>query len=187
MPLSFAAEIEDLTQILQTERLILREIDASRDAEFLFALLNAPKFRKYIGDRGVRSIEEAAKFADERYMESYRIHGYGLYVVDLKPDDEDPVGSSIGICGFVRRDTLPEPDIGFAFLPEFEGNGYARESAEAMMQYGRDVLGFERVLAITTLDNVASIGLLKKLGFTESGLFDTAEGETLRLFSYDSN
>lgn len=180
----FAAEIEDLTQILQTERLIVREIDASRDGEFLFELLNTPKFQMYIGDRGVRSVEEAAKFADERYCESYRIHGYGLYVVDLKPDDERPLACPIGICGFVRRETLPEPDIGFAFLPEFEGKGYARESAEAMMQYGRDILGFERVLAITTTDNDASVRLLARLGFTDSGLTDSADGEKLRLFSH---
>lgn len=165
-------------KILETERLILREMNA-RDAAFILDLLNQPSFIKYIGDRGVRDLEGASEFIENRYRESYRVNGYGLYTVELKE-----TGSPIGMCGFVKRDTLPGPDIGFAFLPQYEKKGYAYESAAAVMDYGRNTLRFDRVLAITTTDNEASGRLLEKLGFafdkfTESG------GETLKLFTFE--
>lgn len=166
--------------ILETDRLLLRELEAPRDAEFVLALLNTPKFIKYIGDRGVRSAGEAAAFIDDRYRLSYRLNGYGLYLVEQKPN-----GEPIGLCGFVRRDTLPGPDIGFAFLPQYEGLGFGYESASAILSYGRETLGFGQVLAITSLDNDASRGLLEKLGFAHAEQIDTPEGETLNLFSYD--
>lgn len=147
--------------IIQTERLNIRELDSAADAEFIFALLNMPKFLQFIGDRGVRSTDEAAMFIDERYRQSYRDHGFGLYAVELKGDEQ----KQIGLCGFVKRDHLEFPDIGFAFLPEFERKGYGFESATAVLDHGREKLGFRRVLAITSLDNDASGRLLEKLGF----------------------
>ena len=166
--------------ILETERLILREMDAVSDAEFILKLLNSPKFIEYIGDRGVRTVDEASGFIENRYRQSYRDHGFGLYTVERKDDHRQ-----VGICGFVKRGTLPDPDIGFAFLPEFEGQGYGFESADAVMKYCRDAWGMKRVLAITSLDNDVSVGLLKKLDFTEIGLTDSHDGEKLRLFSSD--
>lgn len=166
-------------KILETERLALRELRTADDAEFVYALLNTPKFIKYIGDRGVHSAKDAADFIENRYRVSYRDNGYGLYVVERKSD-----GVSVGLCGFVKRDTLPGPDVGFAFLPEFEGLGYGYESADAVMKYGRDTLGFIDVLAITSLNNEASIRLLEKLGFTYTGLTDAPDGEKLHLFSH---
>ncbi len=150
-------------QILETERLILRELETT-DAAFILDLLNQPSFIRYIGDRGVRTVEEAGDFIESRYCQSYRDHGFGLYAVVLKSQITDPI-SQIGICGFVRRPGLDDPDIGFAFLPQFEGKGYAFESSAKMLEYGRNDLGIERVLAITTLDNEASVKLLLKLGF----------------------
>ena len=166
-----------MTQITETERLVIREIEES-DAAFMNALLNSPGFLKYIGDRGVRSDEDARRFISERYRKSYADNGYGLYAVLLK-DNLVPVG----MCGFVRRDTLPGPDLGFAFLPEHEGKGYGQESSIAVLRYGREELGFERVLAITTLDNRASIRLLEKLGFTLEKKMDGPDGERLNVFS----
>lgn len=166
-------------RILETERLVIRELDSAVDAETIFELLNTPKFLRYIGDRGVRSVEEARDFIENRYRQSYRDHGYGLYAVELKD------GTAIGMCGFVRRDTLPGPDIGFAFLPEFEGQGYGVESAAAMMEYGREVLGFGEVLAITSLDNHASGHLLEKLGFRFVEEISSG-GEKLRLYASDN-
>ncbi|MBP7376520.1 MAG: GNAT family N-acetyltransferase [Pyrinomonadaceae bacterium] len=166
--------------ILETEHLILRELDSAVDAEFIFALLNTPKFIQYIGDRGVRSVNEAAAFIDGRFVKSYRYHGYGLYAVVRKDDKKQA-----GICGFVKRDHFEFPDIGFAFLPEYERLGYGFESAEAMMVYGRETLGFATVLAITTPDNDASGRLLEKLGFAFTGLIDSPENEKLRLFTSD--
>jgi len=158
-----------------TERLTLREVTRD-DAAFILELLNTPKFIKYIGDRGARSIDDALRYIDERYLASYRDNGYGLYGVG-----ENASGKPIGACGFVRRDALPGPDIGFSFLPEFEGKGYGFESAAAVMKYGREVLGFDKVLAITSLDNAASEKLLTKLGFTFDETIDL-NGESLKLF-----
>src|SRR5437868_3605288 len=93
--------------ILETERLVVREMTED-DADFVFALLNSPGFLKYIGDRGLRSVDDARTFIETRYRQSYRDNGYGLYTVELRSD-----ATPIGICGFVRRDTLPGPDLGF--------------------------------------------------------------------------
>ena len=146
---------------LETERLTIRELDAIDDAEFILNLLNQPSFIRFIGDRGVRTVAESRDFIENRYRQSYRENGFGLYAVDLKRDP----ATQIGICGFVRRPGLDEPDIGFAFLPQYEGFGYAFESSVGVLEYGREMLGIERVMAITTVDNESSIRLLAKLGF----------------------
>jgi RimJ/RimL family protein N-acetyltransferase len=163
-------------QILETNRLILREVTVD-DSQFIFDLLNTPKFKKYIGDRGVNSLEESREFIDTKYRQSYIDHGYGLYAVETKDD-----GKPVGLCGFVRRDTLPGPDIGFAFLPEFEGKGYGFESAKAVMDFGRETLGFTDLFAITSQDNDVSGKLLEKLGFRFDELISMPNGETLKLF-----
>lgn len=165
-------------KILETERLILREIVES-DSEFILDLLNQPSFIKHIGDRNVRTVDDAKDFIENRYRASYAEHGFGLYTVELKKNNVP-----IGICGFVRRDTLPEADIGFAFLPQFERKGYALESATAVMEYGRETLKLKRVLAITSIDNESSGRLLEKLGFEFEGLIKSGD-EQLKLFSTD--
>ncbi len=174
---------EKQIRLIETERLVIRELDAERDAAFILDLLNQPSFIKYIGDRGVRTVDESRDFIENRYRQSYRDHGYGLYTVALKSEIPDP-DSPIGICGFVRRPGLDGPDIGFAFLPQFERQGFALESAAAMMRYGDETLGFTEVFAITTLDNTSSIRLLEKLGFSFEKLVTMPGGdEELRLFS----
>jgi [ribosomal protein S5]-alanine N-acetyltransferase len=163
--------------ITQTERLTLRELTVD-DAEFINELLNSPKFLQYIGDRQVRTPEQAAEFIQTRYRQSYIDHGFGLYAVELKN------GTPIGMCGYVRRESLDGPDIGFAFLPEHERRGYGFESASAMLTYGQETLGFKTIRAITSLDNEASGCLLVKLGFR----FDEEihnNGEILKLFVLD--
>lgn len=166
-------------QILETERLSIRELESELDAEFIHKLLNTPKFLRYIGDRGVRSIDEAANFIEDRYRQSYRDNGFGLYTVELKSD-----GTQIGMCGFVKRDTLPDPDIGFAFLPEHERMGYGYESAAGVLEYGRMNLMFRRVLAIVSPENLASAKLLEKLGFEKQGMIEMPDG-SVKLFSLD--
>ncbi len=189
-------------KILEAKHLILREIVESDD-EFMIDLLNQPSFIKYIGDRSVRNLEQSREFIETRYRKSYANNGFGLYAVELKAEvgtiaDAQIVANEIhnpkseiqnpviGICGFVKRDTLPDADIGFAFLPQFCGKGFALEAAEAVMQYGREELNLKRVLAITTQNNENSGKLLEKLGFKFDGLIiqppDTAE---LKLFSFD--
>ena len=168
------------TKILETERLILREAMAA-DAAFVLDLLNQPSFKKYIGDRGVRTLEQAREYIASRFIKSYRDNGFGLYLMELQASHVP-----IGLCGFVSRETLPAPDIGFALLPQYEKQGYAFEASSAMMRYGRGELGLERVLAITTVDNISSGRLLGKIGLR----FDREillNGETLKLYSTNSN
>ena len=168
-------------KILETDRLILREITEA-DAAFILDLLNQPSFIKYIGDRGVRTLDEARDYVESRMIESYKKFGFGMYAVELK-DEKTP----IGVCGFVKRDSLPDADIGFAFLPQFERKGYAVESAAAVMRYGREVLDLKRVLAIVTPNNESSIKLLEKLGFEFERMVKLPhDAEELRLFSSEA-
>jgi RimJ/RimL family protein N-acetyltransferase len=164
--------------IVETERLLVREI-VTDDAEFIRELLNTESFLKYIGDRGVRTVDEARVFIEDRYRHSYRDNGYGLYAVELKSN-----GKLIGMCGFVRRASLPGPDIGFAFLPEYEGKGYGFESATEMMRFGRERLSFDTVYAITSKDNDISGKLLTKLGFSFDKFVIMPDGEELKLFQH---
>lgn len=149
--------------ITSSARTVLREMTVE-DASFIRDLLNQPSFLRYIGDRQVRTSDDANRIIEERYRQSYREHGYGLWVVQRAED-----GAPIGICGFVRRDVLPHPDLGFALLPEFEGHGLACEAAEASLAYARSALGFSHVLAIATRDNTRSLQLLQRLGFRADG------------------
>lgn len=163
---------------LETERLVLREVTLA-DAAFILQLINSPKFHKYIADRGVRTVEAAEEYVNDRYLTSYRDHGYGLYAVCLKD------GTPIGNCGFVKRPNFEFPDIGFAFLPEFEGRGYGYESALAILEHGRNNLGFTRVMAITSRDNDVSGKLLTKLGFVFQGLHSLSDDDVVKLFQKD--
>ena len=154
----------DGDDILTTARLRLREIEAA-DAPFVRALLNDPGFLANIGDRGVRSDADAERYIVDRLRIAYPRDGFGFYLV---AKDGDP----IGICGLVRRDGLPAPDLGFAFLERHCCRGYGGEAAAAMLRHGREVLGLDPILAITDADNVASIALLRRLGFVAEGMVE---------------
>ena len=167
---------------LETERLTLRHLAPETDAEFILRLLNEPSFLQYIGDKSVRSLDDARGYIRNGPAKSYEENGFGLYRVSLKQD-----GSAIGICGLIKRDTLPEPDIGFAFLPEYWNKGYAHESASEVMRYARDVLRLDRVLAITSPDNEASARLLEKIGLRFQRLIRLSEdADEVKLFSTDN-
>jgi RimJ/RimL family protein N-acetyltransferase len=144
---------------LETARLVLRRL-CDDDAPFIVGLLNEPSFLRYIGDKGVRSEEDARRYLRDGPLASYGRHGFGLYLVELKES-----GQPIGISGLLKRDYLEDPDVGFAFLPRFWSQGYGLESAAAVLAQGRERFGLRRVLAITSPDNLASIALLGKLGF----------------------
>ncbi len=143
--------------ILKTERLIFAEA-AFADASFILDLLTQPSFLKYIGSRGVGDLETARDYIRDLQLQ-YRINGYGSYVVRLKDQD-----IPIGISGLIKRDSLEHADIGFAYHPDYWRKGYALEGAEALLQYGRDKLGLDPIIAITSPDNTASQKLLLKLG-----------------------
>ena len=162
---------------LKTERLSLTQL-ADRDADFIVGLLNEPSFLRYIGDRGVRSADDARRYIREGPVAGYERYGYGLLRVALRDSD-----TPIGMCGVLKRDTLPDPDLGFSFLPAWWSQGYALEAASAVMRHARDVLRLGRILAITTHDNDPSMRLLGKLGFRFERMTRLGDDETeLRLF-----
>ncbi|HEU4934763.1 MAG TPA: GNAT family N-acetyltransferase [Pyrinomonadaceae bacterium] len=144
--------------VLETERLFLRGFDVA-DAEFILALLNEPSFLRYIGDKKVRTVEDAVQYILNGPVASYERNGFGLCLVELKETH-----TPIGMCGLLKREELSDPDIGFAFLPDFWNKGFAFEAATAVLKDARERLKLERVLAITNQDNEASIKLLQKLG-----------------------
>jgi ribosomal-protein-alanine N-acetyltransferase len=144
---------------LPTERLILRALTPA-DARFVQRLVNDPDWLRYIGDRGVRSLEDARAYIRNGPMSMYERYGFGLYAVVRKADR-----AVIGLAGLIKRETLPEFDLGFAFLPAYRGAGYAREAARKVLVEARDAFGLKRVLAITSLDNERSMKLLESLGF----------------------
>jgi RimJ/RimL family protein N-acetyltransferase len=145
-------------KILETERLVLRRLTAG-DAAFILELLNEPAFLENIGDRGARTLADARRYIARGPVASYRKFGFGLYLVALKDS-----GAPIGICGLLKRESLDDVDIGFAFLRKYWSQGYARESAAAVLHYGWTKLRLPRIVAITKPTNQASIALLEKLG-----------------------
>jgi RimJ/RimL family protein N-acetyltransferase len=166
--------------VLQTQRLSLRRMSLD-DGEFIVELLNDPSFLRFIGDKGVRTVEDARRYILTGPMDSYERHGFGLWLVELK-ESETP----IGICGLLKRDTLSDVDIGFAFLPRHRSRGYAFESAAAVMDYGRKILGLRRIVAITDDDNTASHRVLAKIGMSFDRMIRlTPEGPEIRLLASD--
>ena len=146
-------------QIAQTGRLRIRWFQPG-DARFIVELVNEPSWIRYIGNRGVKTLEDAAGYLREGPMKAYERLGFGLYLVELKQ-----TGESIGMCGLIKREALQDVDLGFAFLPKFWHRGYAFEAAAAVMSYAKDVVKLSRIVAILSKDNDRSLHLLGKLGF----------------------
>lgn len=144
--------------IINTTRLELFEI-CETDAPFILELFNTPSWLKFIGDRNLRTEEDAKNYIIGRLIPSYKIFGFGFYLTKLKEGN-----ISIGICGIVKRDFLEHVDIGFAFLPQYEGKGFGYESAAGVMNYAQTILGIETIAGITDSENKNSIALLEKLG-----------------------
>ncbi|MEO8623778.1 MAG: GNAT family N-acetyltransferase [bacterium] len=166
--------------VLQTARLTLDRITAD-DAEFIRALLTEPSFLRYIGDRGVQTADDARRYIEEGPVASYAAHGFGLYLVRLTDG-----GTPIGMCGLLKREALQDVDVGFALRPAYWGNGYARESALAVMHHARDDFGLTRLAAIVSPDNKPSISVLEALGlrFEETRQL-TADTEPVQVFGCD--
>ena len=162
---------------IETERLRLRRLDAD-DASFVLRLVNEPSWLRFIGDRGVHDLDGARRYIADGPQHQYARYGFGLFLVERRGD-----ALPLGMCGLIKRDTLPDVDIGFAFLPEHWSQGYAREAAEATLQYARDRHRLPRVIAITSLDNVASGRLLERIGLQLEGIVRLAgSNEEVRLF-----
>jgi RimJ/RimL family protein N-acetyltransferase len=167
-------------EILETDRLILR-LQTTDDAAFILELLNDPSWLRFIGDRCVRTLDDARAYILNESVRMYEQFGFCLYLVERKEDH-----AQIGICGLVKRDSLKDVDIGFAFLPKYWAKGYAYEAASAVMAYGKDTLGLNRIVGITTQDNHASAKLLEKVGLNFEKLVQQPnDAEELKLFVYD--
>lgn len=167
-------------KVLETDRLILRWLSTD-DAKFILGLLNEPSFLRFIGDKGVRTLDDARNYILNGPVDMYNRLGFGLYLTELKDG-----GVPIGICGLIKREGLENVDIGFAFLPKFWARGYAYESAAAVMAYGKTVLGLNRIVAITSPDNYASGRLLEKLGMRFGRMIHLSkDAPEVRLFASD--
>jgi RimJ/RimL family protein N-acetyltransferase len=166
--------------VAETERLKLREFTKD-DAPFLLELLNTPNWIKFIGDRNVKTLNDAREYASNRLISSYHRFGFGLYMVELKEKS-----TPIGMCGLVRREALEDVDLGFAFLPQYTGQGYAQEASTATMELARKKVKTRRLVAITMVDNSNSINLLRKLGFNfEKTVNFPGEDQTLMMYSVE--
>ena len=144
--------------VCATARLRLRHLTHD-DAAFILELLNEPDFIRNIGDREVRTLDDARRYIEHGPVVSYNQHGYGLFLVELQD-----TGAPIGICGLLKRDYLDDVDVGFALRESFRGKGYAFEAASAVLQLGKQVQGLGRIVALTSPDNFASMSVLRRLG-----------------------
>jgi len=170
--------LQNRIKIVSTDRLDIHLVDTN-DAAFILEILNSPGWLAYIGDRGVRTLEDAEKYIQEKFVTSYELNGYAIYKMST-------IGANtpIGLCGFVKRDFLEHPDIGFAILEPWEGKGYMLEAAKALLDYGKTALNFSTVLAFTNVENPKSQSLLIKLGLQANGKIKPYEDEEeLLLFS----
>ncbi|ARJ23103.1 alanine acetyltransferase [Bacillus mycoides] len=165
--------------VLETERLALRWLDV-KDAPFILELVNDPAWIQFIGDKGIKNLEDAKKYILNGPVDMYNKMGFGLYLVERKEDL-----TPLGMCGLIKRDSLEDVDIGFAFLEKFRSKGYGYESAAAVIEYGVQKLGLKRIVAITSIDNVASGTLLEKVGLRFEKIISDS-GEDLKLFGYNA-
>ncbi len=168
-----------MNYILQKDRLRLRELTWD-DAAFIVALVNTPGWLTYIGDRNIKTEEQAREYLTNGPMKSYVENGFGLWLVELKETVQP-----IGMCGLLRRDYLDHPDIGFAFLPDYQGKGYAYEAAEATISFAKEKLNIPTICAITLPNNKSSIKLLEKIGMTLQGTIQPPSS-TEELFLYSN-
>lgn len=156
---------------LRTARLSLRRLDFG-DAPFLVELLNQPSFLANIGDRGVRNVDDAHRYLREGPMAMYEKYGFGLWHVSQRSD-----GAAIGLCGLLRRDILPDVDVGYAFLPPFWGRGYAFEAADGTLRHAAQKFALTRVIAVVSEGNTGSIRVLEKLGMRFERMFSMRPDE----------
>lgn len=164
--------------ILETDRLLIAELTKA-DAPFILELVNSPGWLQFIGDRNIKDLTAAENYIINGPMASYTAFGHGLYIVTLKN-----MAVSIGLCGIIKRDILPDADIGFALLPAYSGNGYALEAATAVLQYAKEILRLKKIMAITLESNHRSISLLSKLGLVFEKKISPAPGDKeLMLFT----
>jgi [ribosomal protein S5]-alanine N-acetyltransferase len=168
-------------QVLETPRLILRRFELA-DASFILRLVNEPSWLRFIGDKGVRSLDDARDYLRKGPLDLYQRYGFGMFMTELKAQPQDE-RVPIGMCGLIKRDTLPDVDIGFAFLPEYWGRGYAYEAASAVLELANRAFGLERILAIVSPGNDSSIRLLETMGMTFQHMLELAPNDPVKVFA----
>lgn len=161
----------------ESTRLLLRPTSMD-DAAFVLQLFNSPKWLKYIGDRNIRSVTDASDYIRDRMLPQFEKLGYSSFTVQRKSDL-----AKMGTCGLYDREGVDGIDIGFAFLPQYEGRGYAFEAAELLKEMAFSRFGLNEIKAITTRYNFASQKLLEKLGMSQSGTL-TLPGDNEELLIY---
>lgn len=165
--------------IAQTNRLQLSKITVD-DAPFILELMNSPHWIKYIGDRNVRTVEDAENYLKNRTLKSYDTHGFGFYKIQVKAENLKPIGT----CGLVKREELDDVDIGFSLLPDYEGKGYGFEASNEILKLAKNKFKLKKISAITLPSNVNSIKLLEKLGLSyEKKVKPFEDDEELLLFA----
>ena len=167
-------------RVLETERLRLRKLTIE-DSKFILELLNDPSWLNFIGDKGMRTLDDARDYILKNPVAMYERRDFGLYLAELKNEDV-----SIGLRGLIKRDSLEDVDTRFAFLPKFRRKEYAYEASAAVMDYGRRAFGLNRIVAIASLNNYDSAKLLKKLGFSFERIVKLSnDSERVKLFTSD--
>lgn len=168
-----------MMQIAETTRLLLSKITL-KDADFFLELVNSPQWLKYIGDRKVKTIENAKTYLKNGTLKSYANFGFGFYKLQLKEEGKKP----IGVCGLIKREQLEDVEIGFALLPEYEGKGFGYEASVAVLKLAVEKFKIKKITAITLPSNTSSINLLEKLGLSfEKRVKPFEDGEELLLFA----
>jgi len=147
--------------IAETDRLLLSKITID-DAPFILELVNTPDWIKYIGDRNIKTVEQAETHIKNNQLKCYETHGFGYYKLQVKAENLKTIGTS----GLLRRDNLEHVDIGFSFIPDYHGKGYGFEAASEIMKLAKDKFNIKTLCAITLPINQPSINLLEKLGLS---------------------
>lgn len=166
-------------RVVETERLTLRRMTLD-DAAFILRLVNEPAWLRFIGDKNVRNLDDARRYIQTGPLDMYARFGFGMFLVQLKS-----TGAPIGACGLLRRDTLPAPDIGYALLPEFWGQGYAFEAAAAVLSYGHKSHGLNRIMAITSPDNANSVRVLERCGMKFERMMAMSATDQVKVFALE--
>lgn len=178
--MAFDGRGDPAVKTLHTERLRIRPLSAEGDAAFMLGLLNEPSWLRFIGDRGVKTLDDARAYIEHGPLAMYARRGFGFCIVEA----QGAAGLPLGICGLSQRDYLEHPDIGFAMLPQHAGRGYAFEAAAAILSHARAELGLDCVLATTRLDNLRSQSLLERLGLKFERLIPHPDGSERQLMLY---
>lgn len=169
--------------IAETNRLIISKFTLE-DAQFFMELANTPNWIKYIGDRNIKTTEDAKNSIKNGHLKSYEIYGFGFYKLLLKEENNKPIGT----CGLIKRDTLDNVDIGFAMLPDYEGKGFGYESSLAIIELAKNTFKLDKIVAITLPTNTNSIKLLEKIGLSYEKTVKPFDGdEELLLFAKKLN